>query len=176
MIIDALLQFDSAAQLAQVVGTYLSTNVIDLGEISGIPSSANGGGARDIGVGDDPAIKVLALVTTAFASAGAATLAVSLQGAPDNGSGAPGTWYTFVTSPVFALATLVQGAYLLNIDMPRPPAGVPMPRFLRMSYAIAGATTTAGQVQSELVLDRFDQPMSSAGVLSGYPAGITVSN
>ena len=37
MILDALLQFDAAINLAQVAGTYASTNVIDLGVTSGIP-------------------------------------------------------------------------------------------------------------------------------------------
>lgn len=176
MILDALLQFDSAAQLAQPVGTYNSSNVIDLGVNSGVPSSASGGGARDIGIGDDPAMKLFAVVTTLFTSAGAATLALILQGAPDNGSGAPGTWSTFWQGPTNALAALVAGAELANIDMPKVPAGVAVPRFLRLQYVIGGATTTAGAVESLLVLDRFDQIKGTGGALSGYPAGITVAN
>ena len=39
---------------APTTGTQAASNIIDLGVTSGIPSSANGGGARDIGVGDDP--------------------------------------------------------------------------------------------------------------------------
>jgi len=62
MILDALLQFDNAASLAIAAGTQASTNVIDLGITSGIPTSANGGGARDIGIGDDPAMKLLVQV------------------------------------------------------------------------------------------------------------------
>src|ERR1700704_1748034 len=150
MILDALLQFDSAANLAQVVGTYNSANVIDLGITSGIPSSANGGGARDIGIGDDPAMKLLVQVGTAFTSGGAGTLAVSLQGAVDNGSGAPAAFSTWWTSPAYALATLNAGSRLLNMDMPRPPDGIAVPRYLRLSYAIAGATMTAGTIQAYL--------------------------
>jgi hypothetical protein len=176
MFIDALLQFDSAANLAQAAGTYNSTNIIDLGELNGLPTSANGGGARDIGIGDDPAMKIYSVVTTTFTSGGAGTLQVAIQGAPDNGSGAPGTWSTFAQSTAYALATLVSGAQLLAIDMPRPPAGVAVPRFLRMTYTIATATMTAGTVQSELVLDRFDQIQGTTGALSGYPAGIVVAN
>src|SRR5207253_324293 len=129
------LQFDSAANLAQVVGTYNSANIIDLHQ-AGLPTLANLQGARDMGIGDDPAIKIHALVKTTFASGGAATLQVAIQGAPDNGSGAPGTYTTFASSPVYALAALVAGARLLDIDMPRPPAGVAFPRFLRMIYII----------------------------------------
>src|SRR6267142_4367947 len=89
MILDALLRFDDAVSLAIAAGAQASTNVIDLGVTSGIPSSANGGGARDIGIGDDPAMKLLVLVTTTFTSGGAVTLSVTLQGAVDNGAGAP---------------------------------------------------------------------------------------
>lgn len=178
MILDALLQFDSAANLAQVVGTYNSANVIDLGITSGIPSSANGGGARDIGIGDDPAMKFLVIVTTTFTSGGAGTLAVSLQGAVDNGAGAPAAFSTWWTSPAYALATLNAGSQLFNMDMPRPPDGIAIPRFLRLSYAIAGATMTAGTVEALLVLDRMDQPYLSTdnSILGGYQAGINVAN
>ena len=176
MILDGLLQFDSAFNGALAVGTYNSTNVIDLGVTSGVPSSASGGGARDLGIGDDPALKIFSIVTTAFTSGGSGTLGLILQGAPDNGSGAPGTWSTFWTSPVLALTALVAGAELANIDMPKTPAGVAVPRFLRMQYVVGGATMTGGIVQSEIVLDRFDQIKGTTGNLSGYRAGVTVAN
>jgi hypothetical protein len=180
MILDAFLQFDSAVNLAQVVGTYNSTNVIDLHITApSIPVLANLQGARDIGIGDDPAMKLLVQVVTAFTSAGAATLSAALQGATDNGSGAPSTFNTWWTSPAYALATIaVVGARLLDMDMPRPPAGIAIPRFLRLLYTIGGATTTAGTVAAYLVLDRMDQYYTSTGnaVMGGYPPGITVAN
>lgn len=178
MILDGLLAFDTGANLAQIVGTYTSANSIDL-HMAGIPVLANLAGARDIGIGDDPALKLLVQVTTLFTSGGAGTLAVSLQGAPDNGSGLPGTFTTWYTTPTYALATLaVAGARLMDMDFPRPPAGIAVPRFVRLSYAIAGATMTAGVVQAYIVLDRMDQMYQSTGnaVMGGYPAGITVSN
>lgn len=178
MILDALLQFDSAANLAQVVGTYNSANVIDLGITSGIPTSASGGGARDMGIGDDPALKLLVQVNVTFTSGGAGTLQVNLQGAIDNGAGAPAAFSTWYSSPAMALATLVAGARLLDMDMPRPPAGIAIPRFLRLTYGIGGATMTAGQVQSYIVIDRMDQPYqgTSNSTMGGYPAGITIAN
>lgn len=181
MILDAYLMFDppgAPANLAQVAGTYTSGNTIDLGITSGVPTSANGGGARDIGIGDDPAMKLLVMVTTSFTSAGAGTLAVSLQGAVDNGSGAPAAFSTWWTSPVYALATLNAGSQLMNMDMPRPPDGIAIPRYIRMSYAVATATMTAGAVVSGLVLDRFDQVYKGTdnSIIGGYPAGITVAN
>lgn len=178
MILDGLLQFDSAVSLAIAAGTQVSTNVIDLGITSGIPTSANGGGARDIGIGDDPAMKLLVIVTTTFTSGGAGTLSVTLQGAIDNGAGAPAAFSSWYTSPVYALATLNAGSQLLNMDMPRPPDGIAVPRFLRLSYAVATATMTAGNVSSYLVLDRQDQLYNSTdnSIIGGYPAGITVAN
>lgn len=178
MILDALLQFDNAASLAIGAGTQASTNVIDLGITSGIPSSANGGGARDIGIGDDPAMKLLVQVTTTFTSGGAATLAVALQGAVDNGGGAPAAFSTWWTSPTYALATLNAGSRLLDMDMPRPPDGIAIPRYLRLLYTVGTTNFTAGNVSSYIVLDRDDQPYASTdnSVMGGYPAGITVSN
>jgi hypothetical protein len=178
MILDALLQFSAAQNLAQAVGTYPSTNEIDLGITSGIPSSAQGGGARDIGIGDKPAMKLLVQVGTTFTSGGAGTLAVALQGAVDNGAGAPAAYSTWWSSPVYALATLNAGSRLYDMDMPRPPDGIAIPRFLRLLYTIAGATMTAGTVNSYLVLDRDDQPYAGTdnSVMGGYPAGITVNN
>lgn len=177
MIIDGLLQFDSAFSFAQAAATYTSANVIDLHMTTGLPVLANNQGARDMGVGDDPALKLLVQVTTACTSAGAPTLTVALQGAQDNGSGSPGAYSTYWSSPAYALATIaVVGARLYDMDLPRPPAGVGMPRFLRMQYIIGTAAGTGGTIQSEIVLDRIDQPYQSSGVLGAYPAGITVAN
>lgn len=175
MILDSLLQFDAAINLAQVAGTYNSTNIVDLHQ-AGLPTLAASQGARDIGIGDDPSLKLLVLVTTTFTSGGAATLQVNFQGAPDNGAGAPGTYSTYASSPAYALAALIAGARLMDQDVPRPPAGVVFPRFLRLTYVIGAATTTAGTCESFIVLDRHDQPEITNAVLSGYPAGITVAN
>ena len=177
MILDSLLQFDSGANLAQVVGTYNSANVIDFGGPA-IPVLANLQGARDMGIGDHPSLKMLVQVITTFTSGGAGTLQVGLQGAPDNGSGAPGSYATWWLSPAYALATLNAGSRLYDMDFPRPPDGISIPRFVRMTYIIGGATMTAGTVASYIVLDRIDQYYSSTdnSVLGGYPAGINVAN
>ena len=154
-------------------GTQVSPNVIDLGVTSGIPTSANGAGARDIGIGDDPAMKLL--VTVAVLFAGSSTLGVILQGAPDNGSGVPVTWTTMYTGPVVAAASLVAGARLADIDIPRTVPGQALPRFLRLEF-VNGGTSTAGSVEAAIVLDRVDQIVGTTGALSGYRAGITVAN
>lgn len=184
MILDGFLAFDTAYVL--VAGTtgsiaaHDSTNTVDLGVGSttqpAIPSFAAGGGARDIGIGDDPAMKLLVLVTTTITSGGAPTLTLSVQGAPDNGAGAPGAFTIMLQSQAYALATLIQGARLLDDDMPRQVAGQPLPRFIKLVYTIATATLTGGTLQAYLVLDRHDLPEQANAVLGGYPAGIAVQN
>lgn len=181
MILDALQMFDppgTPRDLAQVVGTYASLNTLDYGILSGIPSSANGGGARDMGVGG-PALKLFAQVAEAFDSAGAATLQVHLQGAEDDGNGDPDTFETWWSSPAYALTDIdAVGAQLFSMDFPRPPQGAPIPRFVRLLYQVAGATTTAGAVTAGVVLDRPDQAYNAEdnSILGGYPAGLNVAN
>lgn len=189
MILDGLLYFTGSSKGGSGVpvlgpqsdrpttGTQVSTNVLDLGvgltNQPAVPSFAAGGGARDIGIGDDPAMKILVIVTVALT--GGTSLQVNLQGAPDNGSGAAGAFTTMYTSPVYVEATLIQGARLADIDMPRPVAGQPLPRFLQLQYISVG-THAAGELQGTLVLDRHDLPEQANAVLGGYPAGVVVAN
>jgi hypothetical protein len=179
MILDALLTFSGglggAAGYADspTTGTQNSSNVIDLGIIDGIPTSANGGGARDLGIGDNPALELSAIVTIAFS--GGTSLQLELQGAPDNGSGAPGSYTTMWQGEAVTTANLDAGQQLANITVPRPVPGQAMPRFLRMRYVTVG-THAAGALIAQIVLDRDDQPVGTDGNYSGYPAGITIAN
>jgi hypothetical protein len=157
-------------------GTQDGSNIIDLGEKGGIPASAQGGGARDIGIGN-PDIWLFCTVTTAFT--GGTSLAVELQYAPDNGSGAPGSWTVVWASPVAEVeANLVVGAQLCNINVPRQIPDIGPPRFVKATFVSVG-THTGGAVEMGIALDRFDQIMgtgANAGVISGYPAGINIAN
>ena len=179
MILDGLLCFTSlsgggsGAGDSPTTGTQVSTNQIDLGVTSGVPTSANGGGARDIGIGDDPAMKILVQVTTAFL--GGTSLGINIQGAPDNGSGAPGAYTVMASGPVVLLASLAVGTRLFDDDMPRPAPGQALPRFLQLGYINVG-TFSAGVIKGFLVLDRMDQVEQSNAVMGGYPVGITVAN
>lgn len=176
MILDAQLQFSAAQTLAIAVGTAASTNIIDL-HLSGIPVLANLQGARDLGAAGTK-LKLLVVIITAATSGGAGTLSVSLQGAPDNGSGAPGTYATWWTSPAYALATLAAGARLMDIDFPRPPAGIGIPRFIRLLYTVGTADLTGGTISAWVVGDREDYAYNSTNNASrgGYPAGLNVAN
>lgn len=183
MVLDGLLTFSgtsngatggitSGAQTdSPTTGTQVASNVIDLG-LSGLPASASGGGARDIGVGDAPMLKFSAMVTTAFT--GGTSLQLQLSGAPDNGSGAAGTYTIMWTGPAVVEANLVVGQ-IANIDVPRPVAGQVLPRFLRLQYISVG-THSAGAIEAGIVIDRMDQILGSTGAMSGYPSGITVAN
>jgi hypothetical protein len=154
-------------------GTQVSSNILDIGVISGVPTSANGGGARDLGIGDDPALKLSAIVTTAFT--GGTSMQLTLLGAPDNGSGAPGSFTTMWTSPVFTEAQLVAGIQLCNVDLPRVIDGQVLVRFFELNYISVGTHTTAG-VEAQIVLDLDQQVMGPTTLYSGYPAGVTVAN
>ena len=187
MILDGLLQFTGSSRGATATGAVTpatatndvmtasgsSSNIIDLG-LLGIPLSAQGGGARDIGIGDDPAMKLLVQVAVAFA--GGTSLQINAQGAPDNGSGAPGSFVIYASGPVVVLASLIVGARLFDIDWPRPALDFPPPRFIQLGYVVAGTMSGGGAVQGFLVLDRFDLPANANAVLGGYPAGINIAN
>lgn len=155
-------------------GTQAASNIIDLGVVLGIPSYANGGGARDIGTGDDPSLKLLIVVTTTFG--GGTDLYCTLSGAPDDGSGGEGSYTIMWQQPAVVVeANLIAGTQLANIDVPRPVAGQALPRFLKLSFVSTG-THTSGAVEACIVLDRNDAVRGTTGALSGYPAGITVAN
>jgi hypothetical protein len=158
-----------------------STNIIDLGPgptNTALPPSQttpNVQPIRDIGIGDDPAMKLLVVCLTTFTSG--TNLIVALQGAPDNGSGGVGSFTTWWQSPTYATATLVQGARLMDMDMPRPPAGVAEPRFLQLAFTITGTMATA-TILAAIVIDRHDQVYNAANnaILGGYPAGVVIAN
>jgi hypothetical protein len=183
MILDGLLTFtgtsngasggitSSAQGDAPTTGTQIASNILDLGVTSGVPSDANGGGARDMGVGDDPMLKLSATVTTAFA--GGTSLQLELDGAPDS-SGSPGSYTVMWQSQAITEANLVVGQ-ICNIDVPRVVPGQVLPRYLRLRFISVG-THSAGVIECQIVIDRFDQITGAVGVLSGYPAGVTVAN
>lgn len=184
MILDGLLTFTGTSNGATggitsgaqtdlpTTGTTVASNIVDLG-LAGLPVSASGGGARDIAVGDRPMLKLSAIVIAAFTSG--STLQLELSGAPDNGSGAPGSYTVMWTSPVYA-SVLTAGLQLANIDVPRVIEGQVLPRYLRLRFIQGATANTTGTIEAQIVIDRFDQIVGTTGFLSGYPAGITVAN
>lgn len=184
MILDANLQFTGFPATGGIVvtgtnydlpttGTQNSSNVLDLHGTNLLPVLANLQGARDMSIG----FEVYMLVQVIAAITGGTSLQVILQGAPDNGSGVPGTFANWWASPVYAEATLVSGTRLYDMPLPRPPAGIGIPRFLRLGYVSVG-THSAGSLGGWVVLDKMDQYYSSTNnaIPGGYPAGVTVAN
>ena len=133
MLIDSQNQF-SAAQAVTSTGSTASTNIIDLGV------------ARDIGAAATDHLALLCQVVTPFTSGGSATLQAQFQTAPDNGSGAPGSWVTLAQSDAIPVASLVRGYRFL-------PGGVPGPtqRFVRLNYVVGTAAMTAGALTAGFV-------------------------
>jgi|SRR5215831_16139766 len=190
MILDGFLLFSSGTAYGTgtlaigdaITSTGNSTNVIDFGPgptNTALPpsqTSPNTQPFRDMGIGDDPAMKLLVQCLTTFASG--TSLIVGLQGAPDNGSGAPGAFATYYSTPTVAVANLIAGARLMDMDVPRPPPTIPEPRFLRLAYTVAGGPFTGSTLLAAIVLDRYDQVYNGTvnSVSGGYPAGITVAN
>lgn len=156
MILDGLLLFDTAALVNTVRA---STNVIDLLN------------ARDIGVGDNPAMKVMVVVTTSFTTTNSATLMIQAQGSTDNT-----TYTTYAESRAYAAADLVAGNPLGNIDWPVIGPADPLPRYLRLNYVTGpnvgtsafGTGTVSGAITAALVLDRQN--------FRAYPPGLAISN
>lgn len=164
----------SANTDSPTTGTQVASNIIDYGIVSGIPASASGGGARDMGVGEGPVLKFAAIVTTAFT--GGTSLQLEMSIAPDNGSGSPGSYSVIWTSPAIAEANLYQGARLSNIDLPRVIPGASTPgRFYRLRFISVGSHS-AGAIECFVVINEFEQVLGSGGAISGYPAGINVAN
>lgn len=185
MILDGFLTFTGSAQGASggiqstaygdlpTTGTTVASNIIDLGVNSGVPSDANGGGARDIGVGDDPSLKLSAIMAVGLTAGG--TIQLELDGAPDN-AGVPGSYTVMWQSQAIAAAQAVAGFQLCNVDVPRVVPGQPIPRYLRLRFIQGSTANTAGIVEAQIVIDRDDQIVGTGGAYSGYPAGITVAN
>lgn len=148
MIIDRLLQFDSNLALT---ATATSTDVVDLLN------------ARDLGIGDDPAMRLAVIVTETFLSAGATTLQVQIQGSTDNSS------YTVMAeSAAIGKASLTLGAQVLPIMLPSVAPGQALPRYLRLNYVVATGPFTDGQLSAYLVLDNQQN--------RAYPPGIVIAN
>ncbi len=173
MIMDALLLFDGAVSSGGslagtavnsgttfVVGTQDCANIIDLSQIAG---SASGNG-RDVGIGNDPALLIYCGVNTTFTSGGNATMQVEIQTAPDNGSGAPGSWTVLdLGTPLVPVASLVAGYEIFRTPMP-----LGVQKFLKLSYIIGTANMTAGAIIAGIVLDR-----AALGPLMGYKSGFS---
>ena len=196
MILDGQLCFTGGTALPNggptvaqaITATATSTNIIDLAlgqtnTAGGLPLSAiqtnNAQPFRDLGIGDDPAMKILVQCVTTF-TVGNGNFSVQFQGSPDSGTGTAGGFVTYYSTPTFTVAGgfLIAGARLMDMDVPRPPAGVAEPRFLQLYFTNSGTNFATANVFGAIVLDRFDQVYNALvnSTSGGYPAGVVVAN
>jgi hypothetical protein len=173
MILDGALQFTGVAGVT-TVGSGTGQGTAGMGDdpmLAAITASNNTIdllNARDMGVGDDPALKLVCSVSVA--GVGGTSMQVSIQGSVDNSS-----WITLATGQGIGVANLAVGTYLLAIDLPRIAGPFPdrpgpimgLPRYLRLAYSAAGVFT-GGRMFGYLALDRTDQ--------IAYPPGIVIAN
>lgn len=173
MFLDTTLRLSNAQA---ITSTAASTNIYDVtGAGSGnAPTIAFGTATTfgaDIGLGDGAAFPAAILnVGTAFVSGGGATLTISVQAAPDNGSNAPGTYVTLASTQAFTAAQLVAGAQIL---IPIPPVapiapGEDLPRFYRINYTVGTSTFSAGTITAYLGINP-----AAGGVSIQYPSNFT---
>lgn len=138
MILDSLLLFSNGQALATDTDT-ASTSVIDL---TGNPTAGMNVGIQsrfmaDMGLAQGVGMpKILAIVGTTFATAGAATLNVMFQGSTDNV-----TYNTYVQTGPIAASRLVAGAQVAHFDWPPVPSGLALPRYVRLNYGLPGSQT-----------------------------------
>ena len=146
--------------LATVVAAGVSSQVIDLG---GPAITGNGGttqNGRDLGPGanaNGPWLVVA--LNNVTVSATNTTLQFKLQGAPDNGSGAPGTYTDYLLSPAYTaaeLAAVTGEQFFFPIILPPRPPGVLPPRYLQLAYVSANGSVTAGTIYAGLSTGRSD--------------------
>jgi hypothetical protein len=146
-----------AQNLAQAVGTYYSSNVIDLWGLAAgqtvLPKDALGNSpVFDLGRGGD--VNILAQVVTTFTTGAGGTLQVQLINADsaDLLTNPTVLW----DSGVIAVATLVAGYRFRVMEMPY---GV-VQRYIGFKFMIATGAMTAGNVTAAIVYDHDTAPGS----------------
>lgn len=153
MILDQSLMFSDEQAITTSAA---STNVVDLVD------------ARDMGIGDSPALKLLVSVPTAFTTdtTNASTLTIAIQGSTNSTTS---NFTTLAQSPAYGVASLGAGAKLFPIDLPALPSGQAMPRYLRLSYSVGSAAFSTGALIGTLVLGRDDGPIYPKNFVNAYP-------
>lgn len=155
MISDQIVSFLPPGSNLAVTNAAVFSNVIDiLGVGAGITAAqANVIIGTATVPGWDPGAgivvpEIICAVGTAFAGTG--TLTMAFQGAPDNGSGSPGSYQTFDQTPAMTIAQLTASSFFGRMKWPYEYPDGFNPRFFRLSFTPSG-TFTAGTVANALV-------------------------
>jgi hypothetical protein len=146
-----------------ITTTAVSTNVMDLmvGRDIGPGAGFNGQGQM-----------LHAVVINAFDNGATPTLQIQIQAAPDNGSGAPGTYSTLLETDAISGSSLIAGARLLRTPWPDiqlnfPAGDIHPPRFLRLNYIVGSGPFTVGTLLAYLADEREERLI--------YPANFTTA-
>lgn len=155
MITDQLVSFLPPSSNLAVLGVTVYSNVIDiLGVGAGITAAqANVITGTATVPGWDPNVgmvvpEIVCAVGTAFAGAG--TLTMQFQGAPDNGSGSPGTYKVYEQTPAMTIAQLTASSFFGRLKWPYEYPDGDNPRFFRLAF-VPSSTFTAGTVAYAVV-------------------------
>lgn len=165
-IFDGTLSAAGVPNGAAITASRASTNSIDL--MGTLNTTATG---RDVGAAEP--LEVHVAVTAAFATL--TSLVISLQTSVDDS-----TWFTIMTSPVYPVAQLIQGAPVFRYRLPvnqelNSAAGVlKFPgRYLQLLYTVAGSDASTGAVFSYInaAKDRVEYLTYPANYTAAVAAG-----
>lgn len=148
-----------------ITTTAASTNLYDVtGAGSGnAPAMTGANGVNtaigvDIGAGNGGVAQPQVLVTITAVTTVTGTLTIAVQGAPDNGSYSPGTYYTLASTDALTGATELFAGASIVLDIPPVPPGFSLPRFYRLLYTVgssislvASASLTTGAPTSRVI-------------------------
>ena len=103
-----------------------------------------------VGMGDGKPVRVVVQLLNSLTADGTLTsLTAKLRVAPDNGSGAPGTFVDVVTGPTVAKAGCTAGARLLDVALPRGIVG----EWYEIAYTNVGALAGTANLAAWLDVD-----------------------
>jgi len=137
----------TAPLIVDLLGNGAGTLVQNIYGNSAVPGQADA-----MGVGGPRPELNINIGTALVANAGAPTLTVALQYAPDNGVGSPGTWTTIAQSGPVSVALGVAGANIWRQPWIPPFPFNERPRFIQLTFATpAGTSFLAGTIGSALV-------------------------
>jgi hypothetical protein len=154
MLLDANLAFVAVGSPQTITSTAASTTVLDFLGVGSGNASTNIIGTpsvfgTDLGIGREKQ-QIAIAVGTAFTTGGGATLTVTLDLAPDNGSNSPGTYQTVQATPAYTAAQLAASTMLYLEWPPVFPASL-RPRFARLNFVVATSTFSAGTIRYAVI-------------------------
>ena len=168
--------YDSTNMLFHA-GTAWNFTAGEFVSLVGATSSTSGtiinlGNARDLGIGSGQEIPQIALTVGVAITSSSASMLINAQ---FQGSTNSVLWTTYAETGALSTASFTAGSAILQIDVPRRPAGAGLPLYYQVNLAITGganvASISTGTIIGGIVLARAD----SADTLGQYAAGFSVS-